>query len=98
MSLGAPLPLVVDSPIAFVWLKFHPWVRLLVSKGELKRHEYADVILEVDGKEPLTLFAHVVNVRSALVHLRWLHFEPGEEAALAVKLKNSFQLIRRYRV
>ena len=59
-------------------------------QGDLKRHEYADVTLEVDGKEPLTLFAHVVNVRSAVVHLRWLHFEPGEEAALAVQLGKLF--------
>ncbi|TVR43988.1 MAG: hypothetical protein EA402_08270 [Planctomycetota bacterium] len=60
-------------------------------KGELRRHEYADVVLEVSGHQGLTLFAHVVNVRSSLVHLRWLHFEPGEEAALGQRLLKMFE-------
>lgn len=59
-------------------------------KGELRRHEYADCILKVGNQPEVTLFAHVVNVRSSLVHLRWLHFEPGEEAALAERLRKLF--------
>ena len=60
-------------------------------QGELKRHEYADVTIELEDKDPLTLSAHVVNVRSMVVHLRWLHFEPGEEAALGLQLAKLFK-------
>ncbi|TVR15470.1 MAG: hypothetical protein EA401_02775 [Planctomycetota bacterium] len=63
---------------------------VVAFQGSVRRHEYADVAVYVQGKEVLTLFAHIVNVRSEVVHLRWLHLGPGEAESLAMQLANIF--------
>lgn len=63
---------------------------VVAFQGSVRRHEYADVAVFVQGKEVLSLFAHIVNVRSEVIHLRWLHLSPGESEALATQLVSIF--------
>ena len=57
---------------------------LVDTKVQLEANAYIDVTLALKDLAPRQLFAHVVTSGDKGLSLRWLHFDPGEEA----KLKN----------
>jgi hypothetical protein len=55
---------------------------LLATKIQLEANAYVDATLALRGLAPRQLFAHVVSADQEGLRLRWLHFDPGEEAKL----------------
>lgn len=55
---------------------------LLATKLQLEANAYVDATLSLRGLAPRQLFAHVVSADQEGLRLRWLHFDPGEEAKL----------------
>jgi hypothetical protein len=55
---------------------------LVDSKLQLEANAYIDVTLALKDLAPRQLFAHVVSSGDEGLRLRWLHFDPGEEAKL----------------
>ena len=64
------------------------------TKVQLEANAYIDVTLGLKGLAPRQLFAHVVTSGDKGLQLRWLHFDPGEEA----KLKSLLEGYARARV
>lgn len=68
-------------------------VREVDSKGalldcdkEFQENEYIDAALEADDGKRHSLFAHVISSGGEGLRLRWLHFDPSEEAKLVTFL------------
>lgn len=55
---------------------------LLATQLQLEANAYVDATLALKGLAPRQLFAHVVSAGQEGLRLRWLHFDPGEEAKL----------------
>lgn len=55
---------------------------LVDTKVQLEANAYIDVTLALKDLAPRQLFAHVVSSGDKGLSLRWLHFDPGEEAKL----------------
>lgn len=64
------------------------------TKVQLEANAYIDVTLALKDLAPRQLFAHVVTSGEKGLQLRWLHFDPGEEA----KLKNLLEGYARARM
>jgi hypothetical protein len=68
-----------------VVVELHAGGAVVQVDAPVQRHEYADCALKVAGQD-IALFAHVIQVDGSEVRLRWLHFDPAEEKALALRL------------
>lgn len=55
---------------------------LLGTKLNFMPNDYLDVTLQLRGTLPKAMFAHVVNLEGANLRIRWLHFDPSDEAKL----------------
>lgn len=56
---------------------------------EFQENEYIDISIAQSG-EDMQLFAHVITSGSGKLWVRWLHFDPGEQAALATRLEGVY--------
>lgn len=61
---------------------------LLATKLQLEANAYVDATLSLRGLAPRQLFAHVVSAGPEGLRLRWLHFDPGEEAKLKTLIES----------
>lgn len=61
---------------------------LLATRLQLEANAYVDATLSLRGLAPRQLFAHVVSAGQEGLRLRWLHFDPGEEAKLKMLIES----------
>lgn len=70
------------GPVQVPIVELNPQTALLSTKLNFMPNDYLDVTLQLRGAAPKAMFAHVVNLEGANLRIRWLHFDPSDEAKL----------------
>lgn len=60
---------------------------VLDTTNDFAGSEYIDVALELSGAPRVALFAQVAGVTNGKLHLRWMHMDPSEGAALTTVIE-----------